>query len=531
MSEGIRVQPATSTVIVKDIEITNPTFDAYRDLAGIHALGLVIKLPEKFGGPVTTAPSQVAKITSDATTRTVTVSLETPPPSTKPQGEIRIDKLLVSGLDLRLEDRTMKPTFLFPLNGLDLDVRDISTLMPYEDKTCRFSMIVNGGKVPLRKRDQPAGKNEMEDRDLLSQVELTGRVSLYPQPKGWIKSTVSGFDLAALEGPANTLGETLKGGTYDSTVDAEMHGDGYATTHSRFSVTDVSLSEPPNGFLFSLLHLPAPLDVAIGLVQDQDGSITLPVDHRFALDHVSGGDIAAVIGGAIGPIVTTAITSKAVEAVNVVGDIFGGGKEDNKDELNPVALNFSPGDTSFNSEDLSKIQELLGRLKKDDQLEITLHHNLGGGDVTRATVLANPSVDDSQNLAYQLRLKKVDLLTARAAAAAEARAQLASGFGADANSAVERLRDLDRAVAANEDALDHVYELLRPGAGRQASRRTRGASLQIGYDRLVEVRDALIAAGPLGTAGRIKITHPTFNPDQSGNGGNVTIMPNIKKKQ
>jgi hypothetical protein len=125
----------------------------------------------------------------------------------------------------------------------------------------------------------------------------------------------------------------------------------------------------------------------------------------------------------------------------------------------------------------------------------------------------------------------MDLLAARASASAQARAQLESGFGADANEAIGRLRELDRAIAANEDALDHVYELLRPGADRQASRRTRGAALQVGHDRLIEARDALVAGGPAGTAGRVKTVHPAFTPDQTGNGGTVTVVLSIKKKQ
>ena len=41
---------------------------------------------------------------------------------------------------------------------------------------------------------------------------ITGDVSLYPQPKGWIKTSVSGFDLAELQGEAKQAGVTVVAG-------------------------------------------------------------------------------------------------------------------------------------------------------------------------------------------------------------------------------------------------------------------------------------------------------------------------------
>ena len=45
-----------------------------------------------------------------------------------------------------------------------------------------------------------------------------------------------------------------------------------------FVVTDLQVSEPPNGPIVRYLHLPAPLDVVLAAIRDQDGAITAPLN-------------------------------------------------------------------------------------------------------------------------------------------------------------------------------------------------------------------------------------------------------------
>jgi hypothetical protein len=412
-----------------------------------------------------------------------------------------------------------------PLTGLDVEVRGLTSRMIDEDKSCRFSVLVNSGKVSLPRRNAPGD----EQRDLFSQAEASGIVSLYPQPKGWVKTSINALDLAALTGEAKTQNINLGGGTFDATADVRLNGDGSMDLRSRVSLTDLELTEPANGPITGFLHVSSPLNVVIAALQDQDGSITLPIDVPIKSGHISSGDIGLAATGAVASVVATAVASTPLKASDAVMSLFGSEKVPKNER--PVTLNFDPADPSLSLQDVLALRTLLQQAQDDPTLEMAIHHVFGGGDAVRAAVLANPSRQDSENLAYSLRLKKIALLSAREVAAQKVAAQIASGFGAGSNPAIEQLRNIDLALATTENAMDEMYDLLRPGADRQADRRTRAACLDIAQDRLLAVRDALLASGIPNIEQQIKVTHATFNPTTGNGGGQVVIVLTHKKNQ
>jgi len=527
VAEDIAVQPANSTVVVHDIELTTPSARAWRDERGIHLLGLVIKPSAWQSVAADDAAIPAAALSDPISAQQATTT------------EIAINKLLVSGLDFGFEDRTCDPPLIVPLNGLDVEVRGLSTRMADEDAPCRFSVLLNAGKVPLplpprvhgsdsaaTTRDTQSG---VEERDLFSQAEANGIVSLYPQPKGWVKGSINALDLAALTGEARQAGVSLGGGTFDGTVDLRLSGDGSMDLGSRLSLTDLELSEPAHGPITHYLNIGSPLNVVIAALEDQDGSITIPIDVPIRSGHISSGDITLAATGAVASVITTAVASTPLKASDTVLSLFGNQKLPRNEQ--PVTLDFSPADPSLNIADLEKLQTLLKQAQNDPTLELALHHVLGGGDVTRAAVLANPSQPDSRNLADSLRLKRIVLVAARNAAAQRAAAQIASGFGADSNAAIQQVREIDVALAKTENAMDEMYDMLRPGAESQKGRRTRAACLEIGQDRLLAARDALLASGIPGIEQQIKVTHATFNAAGGDSGGQVIIVLTHKKNQ
>ena len=84
-------------------------------------------------------------------------------------------------------------------------------------------------------------------------------------------------------------------------------------------------------------------------------------------------------------------------------------------------------------------------------------------------------------------------------------------------------------MAQNDDALDRLYGLLRPGADRQAARRTRGACLEYGKERLDAVKQALTAAG-LTDMDRVHMANPKFEQVPGDEGGKVVVTLVPKKK-
>ncbi len=561
-ADGVRVKPAESTVRIKRLEITKPAARLNREADGIHALGWVIKLPQQAsaaGGPPTGAGAGAGAATQPAAPATA------PPPATpampesiagtpathKPAGEIQVEKLVVSGLDVVVEDRTADPPLVVPLTALDVEVLGLSSLMPYEDRPLRFAATLGAGKVRVPRKARAGGvagaigdaaallggkkvetAPEFEDRELFAQVSASGRLSLYPEPAGWVKSSVSGLELAALSGPARQQGVSLSGGTFDSDVDLRFKGDGSADAKSKFVFTDLSVSEPPNGPIFRHLHLPAPLDAVIGVMEAADKSISVPLSFPVEKGKVSTGAVVGSATGALVQVITVALASTPVKAVSGVTSLVGldavipglGGQQPKAPER-PIVIAFSPGATGLEEAGRRQLAALAERLRNEPGLEVTLKHDLGGGDVQLAAVRANPPAGDVAALSSRLRARRQELTGLRSAAAGQARAALAVGGGTDASAAVERLQAIDRELARTEDALDKLYDLLRPGAERQAARRSRSAALDIARDRLATARAALLA-GTLGSTSsvreRVKVTNAQFAPGENSAGGTIT---------
>ncbi|HEY7119067.1 MAG TPA: DUF748 domain-containing protein [Tepidisphaeraceae bacterium] len=542
-SDGVRVLPRTGSVRVKSLEVTKPVAEVSRDASGLHALGWTIK-PAKSATQPTTAPTAAPSPPPPA--KSIAMATTARAPTTKPTAEIRIDRLIISGLDIRYADQVMQPPLVVPLTGLDVEVRGLSNWSPYEDKPIRFAALVNSGKVSLPKKPHGLGipgaigdaaamvagqkieaKQEFEERELFSQVAAVGKVSLYPKTTGWVRTTVSGVELAGFAGAAKEGGVNLSGGTFDDTVDLRFQPDGVIEGRTKAVFTDLEMSEPKNGPIVRHLSLPAPLDAVIKLLQSADGSITLNVGANVKDGKLEGLGPSAV--AAVGGVIATAVASAPVKAVTGVAALFGISGEKKPGQEPPVPLAFQAGDAALDTPAANTLNALIERMRKDKTLELALKHDLGGGDLTLAEARANPNRSDCEAMAYQLRARKLELSALRADMAGLTRARLASGGAADAAPYVDRLRAIDRELATTEDALDRVYEMLRPGAERQAARRTRTAALELARARLATVRTAVLDSGIPDAQGRIKLLSPQFSPAEGDAGGQVIIALTKKK--
>jgi Domain of Unknown Function (DUF748) len=520
-SEGIRVEPANSLVHVKTLEITKPIGFFTMDNAGMHVLGWVVKMPAALTQAPKTAMQSSTVMLADIVAA-----------DDKPKGELRIDKLLISGLDGRFEDHACNPPLIIPLNGLDVEVRDISTLALTEDQPIRFSAIVNADKVRLPSQTQGTSGNEAkkwEDRDLFAQITANGKIAFYPRPNGWVKTSVSGFELSSLNGVAKQFSVTLSQGTFDSEIDARLNPDGSIDTNSRFRTTDLSLSEPSNGPISHILGLTVPLDVAISAVQGADGGISIPVNLTIRRDQLTMGDILLAFPPAIGSVIGTAVLSAPVKVVDVGLFVFGV-EPGKKAAEQSVVIAFTPGAVSLDETQRQSLTELINRLRLNSDLTLTIRHELSAGDLQLAMQRANPSPTDCRDMVHQLLSQKTELLRLRADAAGQARAQLMSLGETNAAPALARLTAVDQELARTEDALDQVLELLRPGADRQAARRMRAVALDFGRERLDAVQAALLASKVPHIADRIKLIDPQFNPTDGESGGRLLIAV-VEKKE
>jgi Domain of Unknown Function (DUF748) len=511
-SDGIIIKPNSGGVEVRELEIDNIAGQVTRDRDGIHVLGLTLKSAPPAATQPATAP---APAPTPETSPQIAPAIASSAPASS---VFKIDRLLVSGMDFRFEDQTTDPPVLAPINGLDVEVQGLSNLALSQAIPIRFSVLVNSAKVPLPSVRK--GADQLEQRDLFSQITSSGEVSLYPQLKGWAKASVNGFELVSLYGLAEQEKLKLGGGTFDGDVDIRFPGDGTVDTSTRLILTDLSLSEPPNGIISRTLKLPAPLDIVIGALQDQDGSITIPLNVSAQRGQLNSGSIVASGVSALAQIITTAIAASPLKLASLVG--LGGG---NTDKEPPLLVTFPPGYSGLGPEQTSALRLLIARLQDDKTLQVALRHDLGNADITLAAERVNPSSDDALALAGSLSRRRAALLAARSIAASDVRALLASDATEDAERAVERLRTINRQLADNDNALDHIYDFLRAGADRQAMRRTRSASLAIAKSRLEAVRDYLqLVGGKKISPDRIHLTNPQFTPAQDNSTGGVTIL-------
>jgi putative transposon-encoded protein len=412
-----------------------------------------------------------------------------------------------------------------------------------------FSVDVRSGKVDLPKRQaggsliagavgglasvignlasggaKPASTQEIiEQRDLFDDITADGAVSMYPQPRGTVRANISSVEMREFKGLAETQGVTVNGGLFDGRFNIALPGDGTATSQSKIILTNAQLSEPPNGLLQRVLKLPAPIDVVIGTVQDAGGAMTVPLNFKTKVTGIGTDAIVDVVVQTIGQSIVTALSSAPQKAIQAViplpwDQITKAAKEQ------PIEIDFAPADTGLDPASQAKLAALQKRLRNGEALSIKVHGDLGGADVSTVVRRVNLDPAESIALAAQLRQKKVELIAERQVAAESARAELATGSAGQASATVLQLAALDRELGKTEDALDNLYDLLRPGAEQIVARRVRQACLALAQSRLDTVTQALISAA--GTK-----TQSTISPDPAqvaqtvgDGGGRVTIV-------
>jgi hypothetical protein len=529
--EGIKVQPRAGNVAIKSIELVKPIGRFVRDEQGLHALGVVI--PLKSAEPPVTQPVALAAESP------VPPLAPTPSPQ-RPANELRLDRLMVSGIDVIFEDRTSTPPTMVPLKTLDLEVRDVSNQLRWNGKPIRFDMLCTSDKVPLpyRKGSTVAGEKTadgMEMRELFSQITASGRIGVKQADTGatvltgWAKTSVNGFEMLGVRGLAEPYKITIGGGVFDDSNDIRFKDDGSIETRNKVVFTNLSLSEPADGPIQRVLKLPAPIDIAIGAVTDADGSITMNLPVSVESGTIETEKLVAPAIGAVANVLITAIASAPLKTVGGVGEMLGLGGKGGQAPEPPVQLAFLPGVATLESAESHQLVLLAERMRKDKNLELQLRHELSTADVAQAGRRANPPVEDVRAMTDRLRREKASLSAERQALAAQARTQFAAQSSAAASS-VTALRSLDARLSRIDQSLDQLYDLLRPGAAGQADRRTRAASLDIASRRFDLVQSVLASAGVENVAERVRRTNPQFELADLPSGGSVIITLVPKKK-
>lgn len=513
-AEGVHIIPATGSVHAKTLEISSILGRVQRDAKGIHVLGLTIPMGAGSSSEPSTAAAPASgnsqsgatasKPTSDKSARASAPSGPLPP-------EMGIDKLTISGIDFRLEDTSVQPAFILPINQLDVEVRGLSNHAMYkENMPVIFSAFMGADKA-----------TPTSEREVFSQISTNGQLMFYPQPSGWAKTSIDAFDLASLGGEAKQAGVTLNGGYLDINADSRFHPSGDLDNKVKVVITDLDYSEPDNGPVRRKLGLAFPTNTVIAALEDASGGITIPLNVPVPKGKLNTGAVAGSAIGAIGMVTATAVASAPFKVVGFAGSLLGiKGQEAN---LAPLAIIFPDGSSAVDATGQAAIQLAIKRMKDDGRVQVIIDQKIGAGDLSLAWQRANPSPEQVRQIAEQLRLQKFQLLNRRTDLQGQIRAQLAFGSEGTADRLAE-LHQLDRELSATESALDRTYELMRPGADRQALRRARAAALEIAQQRLDLVTQQLISSNVPDAKERVKVTNLRFEPPADRTSpGEVTI--------
>ncbi len=538
---------AKNSIRVKEIGLTKPQGTVSKENDGLHVLGLVLKTPaeEDATDANSPKPAQLLSDKSDGSEQSDVLGAARPDGPSVQGPDVRIDQILVNGIDFTFVDRTTDPAVPVPLAGMDVEVRNFATRAAGLTDPVRFNVILAAGQVPLpteAKKSHPesddAARSDRSDgraptateqRLLFQEMTATGQVALYPKLDGWVKAGFTGLELVNFKGAADRVGVILNNGVLDTSIDLRFRKDGELSTRTQIVFTDLSLTEPPDGFLRKLLSLPTSLDTVLFILQDADGAIRLPLTFEVKEEGLSGGQIAGIAIGATATLIANAVANSPFRIAGTVGDIVGVGAEETDSALETYMLQYAPGVTVVSDEHQQTLERLLSRLRKDKELTATIRHQLGVGDVMRADALVNPSPTDASQLLTQLKLDNALLRTRRDRLASETRAAYAAGYYAEAWQKTQRLQQTERYLGLVERALDDLLEMMRPGAEHAAKRRTRDACLAIGKARLDAIAGVLSAKNAADIQDRIKFVQPGSTVAQDNQEGSVKITLSASK--
>ncbi len=524
-----RLDPNSGSVYVKEIGLVKPQGAISREADGLHVLGLILKTPAAAASADANAvaATSVADV-NDATARRVEDSQGQGKPL-----DLRVDQLLVNGIDFSFADRTADPPMYMPLKGLDVEVRGFATPGAQAKEPMRFNINVTAGEVPLpgTKRGsmsaaagsaQDSSQPSTENRLLFQEMSATGRLSLYPRPDGWVKAGLSGLELVNFEGLAKQKGMALRDGIFDASIDVRFHRNQPLSTRTRLVFTDLSVTEPPDGFLAKLLALPVSLDTVLFILRDAGGSIKLPLSFEVGENGLSGGQVAKAAVGAAATLIGSAVAGSPTRVVGTIGNILGGGKEEPTGAETRV-VQYAAGVTTLSKEQTAELAKIRERLRRERDLSVTVRHNLGGGDIEKANGLVNLSPTEARELLEKLRQDRAGLQQARDELAGQARTAYAAGSRESVIVRTTRLQETETQLGLIERALDDLLETMRPGSEYAARRRTRDACMAIGKARLETLAAFLAIEGIPNAAGRITFVPPRFAEASDPAGGSITL--------
>lgn len=448
---------AHGLVHVAELEIERPHARIARGEDGaLHALGLALDAPAGESAPAPPrAPAAPAARERSA------------------DGELRVDRLRVSGLDVLLEDLAVDPPMSIPLVALDAEIAGLSTRLADAPGSVRFDVQLGAG---------PGARGASEP--VFEELAASGRLSLHPRPSGRAQISLSGLALTEFAGLARALGLELEDGALDARTRLRLDEQGALRVDTALVFGELDLSEPSGGWIERTLSLPVALDTALFLLRNPDGELRFSTGVTLDAEGVSAAQIAGAAGRAFAEVLAGAL---AGAPLRLLGTVMPPGDGAPPPEAS-WEFSFAAGASELEPAARPVLDEVARRLSARPRTTAVLTCELSAADLARARALANPSPQELRAWIDDLRRRRAELDREHARALAQARVGGALG---EIAAAAETLRALSGERAEVERSLDALLEILRSDQPRRSERRARSALREIAELRLESVRRAL----------------------------------------
>src|SRR5690606_7314217 len=130
------------------------------------------------------------------------------------------------------------------------------------------------------------------------------------------------------------------------------------------------------------LKLPAPLDAVLFALENDAEGHQIPLAFDVTDGNVSAGQIAVAATTALGKLIANALAAAPMRAAGMVTGLLGptGGAAE---PVEPISIEFAPGDASLPPSADDALRAALGRLADLDAGVIVVAHDLGAGDEER----------------------------------------------------------------------------------------------------------------------------------------------------
>lgn len=521
--EQLRISQNPTNLTIKSVDIVKPAAHIWRDKAGIHAAGMMYRLPVEAQPETQPAP--------------IPPKADEPPPPVDEVAEkvvqqvdantsdITINTLTVSGCDVLIEDFVGTPTTRLPFTAVDIEVKGLTTRAMREPLPVRFTAFAESGKVPFLNADG----SETEPSELFAQFIASGVVQVYPKPQGWLKMSLSAWDLRSVKGIAQQLGIEVSSGALDFSADVRMEGTDTFEAKLYPTLNSVRIKDSPDGKLTKLFQLggaPAPIDQLIVLAEDADGALSLPTKVPYKAGELDMGTIITSATGSVGGQLIKAFAAVPAKALAMIGIDL-----NKEQDLSPVTISFDPGESRLTTEQEETIEQMVERLKKDDTLQIALEHRLSTGDFELANQRANPTGTDAKALAENLRQRKFDLQKRQVELSSKLRVALASQNQQLADQTLQQIQSVSKDLAQTEEGLDDMLGLFRAGAERYTDRRAKQAAIELAQWRLDAIREQFLDSDVMDIAARIGGPRPDAKLDNAPEQSEVVITFGRRAKE